>query len=158
METKAGEDPTNVQSIENIVVDDNEHLDGSPTDEEINETTYDGKDCGTTVIFEESLTEIINDSEPPGTEKENIYEEKETLIEKELLKEDEYRSDNINPDLPVVEETDVDIISETEKEKTITDITTNDRPSKPKENGMYISDSEEINGQRCVHSTTVARL
>ncbi|CAH1393026.1 unnamed protein product [Nezara viridula] len=108
METKHGEDPTNVQSIEKIVVDDNEHLDGRPTDEEIKETIDDGKDCGTIVISEGSMTEIVNDSEPSGAQKEkNIDEEKETLIEKELLKEDESMSDNISPDSPVVDETDV---------------------------------------------------
>ncbi|CAH1391006.1 unnamed protein product [Nezara viridula] len=141
METKHGEVPKNVQSIENIVVDDNEHLDESPTDEEI-------KDCGATVISEGSMAEIVNDSEPSGAEKEkNIYEGKETLIEKELLKEDEFRSDYINPNLPVVDETDVDI-SEANKGKTLTDITTNDKHSKPKDNGIYISDSEEIKADK----------
>ncbi|CAH1391482.1 unnamed protein product [Nezara viridula] len=103
MKTKHDECPTNVQSTENIVVDNNENLNGSYTNEEIKETTDDGKNCGNTVICEESMAEIANDSEPSGAEKENIDEEKE------ILKEDESRSDNINPDLPVIEETDVDI-------------------------------------------------
>ncbi|CAH1404115.1 unnamed protein product [Nezara viridula] len=151
MEIKDGEDPTNVQSIENFVVDNNENLDGSHANEEIKETTDDEKDCGTTVICEESMAETVNDSEPSGAEKENIDEEKEILIENELMKEDESRSDKINPDLPVIEETDV---SEDKKEETVTDITTNDRPSKPKDKVVDIrfyelSCREGVEGKPC---------
>ncbi|CAH1391477.1 unnamed protein product [Nezara viridula] len=147
-ETKDGEDPTNEQSIENIVVDNNENLDGSHTNEEIKKTTDHGKDFGTVVISEESSTEIIIDSEPPGAEKEIIYEEEETLIEKELLKEDESGSDNINSDLLVIEEIDFDILIEDEKRETSTDITTVDRPSKPKDKVIDIRDPEEIKADK----------
>ncbi|CAH1393692.1 unnamed protein product [Nezara viridula] len=144
-ETKDGEDPTNVQSIENIVVDNNQNLDESYINEEIKETTDDEKDCENTVICEESMAEIFNDSEASKAEKEeNIDEEKEILIEKE----DESRCDDINPDLPVIEETDLDNISEDEKGETLTDITTNDRPSKPKNKVIDIRDPEEIKADK----------
>ncbi|CAH1392516.1 unnamed protein product [Nezara viridula] len=144
METKHDEYPINIPVTDNIVVNDNEDLDESRANEEIKETT-DGKDCENTIIAEESMVEIINDSEPSGAEKEkNIDEEKEILIGNELMKEDEYRSDNINPNFPVIEETNVDIVSEDKKGETLTDITTNDRSSKPNDQVMDIRYSEEI--------------
>ncbi|CAH1388724.1 unnamed protein product [Nezara viridula] len=134
-----------IQDGEPLGSNDNEHLDGSYTNEEVKETTDEEKDFGTIVILEESMTEIINDIEASEAEKEeNIDEEKEILIEKE----DESRCDDINPDFPVKEETDVDNISEDEKGESLTDITTNDRPSKPKNKVIDIRDLEEIKADK----------